>query len=274
MPIEPNDHNLPLGSRLYPILVGSFNAQARLVKERLTGKKSIFYTPAELLRPSDKGLLEEYERIVPVITGIWDKSGKRLYRAVGLDPERWRVNSEYLKGAIRASTLNFAESTQATFHEDFNGHYDMLKHAIRAEIELGRLGAGDSTDQLTKRLMKYFQDNNRFRARRIAQTEAVRAHHLAMQWSAKDSGVVAGWQWVETSASCPICHAIAKDVNNPTGRRTVKLGQIFAVRGTNPDYKNIRHPPAHPFCRCTLKAVLEPSYTQDDKPIDWSFLPA
>jgi hypothetical protein len=268
--LEPNDHNLPLGSKLYPILVGSFNAQAKLIKERLSGKKSVFYTPTELLRPSDKGLLDETEKIVPVISAIWDAGGKRLYRSIGFDAERWRVNNEYLRRAIKESVLDFAASTQQTFRDDFNLNYEEIKDEIRAEIAAGRLAAGETTDQLTRRIMHYFQDTNRFRARRIAQTEAVRAHHLATVWSARDSKVVVGWQWVETSASCPVCHAIATDANNPTGRRIVRLGQNFAVRGNNPTYKNIQFPPAHPFCRCTIKAILDAAYSGDSKPITWS----
>ena len=149
-------------------------------------------------------------------------------------------------------------------------NYEEIKQAIRDEITAGRLAAGETTEQLARRIQKYFVDSNRFRARRIAQTEAVRAHHLATVWSARDSKVVVGWQWVETSASCPFCHAIAVDVNSPTGKRTIRLGQNFAVRGKNPDYKDIKHPPAHPFCRCTLKAILDAAYSGDSNPIFWS----
>jgi len=270
MPVEPNDHNLPLGSRIYPILVKNFNAQGRLVLDRLAGRKSIFYTPAELLRPSDPALVDDIEQIIPHISLIWDKGGKRLRSEIGLDPDRWRVTSEFLRAAIRTATLSFAESTQASFVEDFQQNYDAAKNAIRAEIEAGRMNAGETTEQLAKRIQKYFQDTNRFRARRIAQTEAVRAHHQAKEWSAVDSQVVVGWEWITTSASCKICDAIARDMNNPSGRRRIRLGQNFAVIGDNPAYKNVRFPPAHPHCRCTIRAILDSVYSKDPTPVTWS----
>lgn len=268
--LEPNDHRLPLGSRIYPILVKSFNAQGRLVLDRLAGRKSMFYTPAELLRPSDPGLVDELEAIVPQISMIWDAGGKRLRSEVGLDPERWRVTSEFLRSAIRSATLSFAESTQASFAEAFRANYEATKAQIRAEIDAGRLQAGETTDQLSKRLRKYFQDSNRFRARRIAQTEATRAHHQAKEWSAIDSQVVVGWEWVTTSASCKICDAIAKDMNNPSGRRRIRLGQNFAVIGNDPKYKDIRFGPAHPHCRCTIRAILDAVHSGDPTPVSWS----
>ena len=269
---EPNDFNLPLGSGLYRRLLASFNEQGRLAVERARGEKraDVFYAPAELLRPSDPQLVDEADAFIPEIAGIWEKSGKRLYLEIGFDPERWRVVSESLRGAIRDSVLDFAVSTQATFRDDLFATYDDLKAAIRREIDEGRLQSGESMPELTKRLMKYFRDTNRARARRIAQTEATRAHHLARERSAKDAGVVVGWEWRATSASCPVCDAIAADSSSPDGLRRVKLGQPFAFVGKNPAYRTIQFPPAHPHCRCTTLPILDPVYSGDPKPIYWS----
>lgn len=272
MPVEPNDHNLPLGGKLYSPIKRSFDAQARLVLDRLkAGRKSAFFTPAELLGPNDPQLRDELPRIIPEITGIWDKSGKRLYGEIGFDPNRWRVTSEYLRSAIQDSAMQFAESTQATFREDLALTYEQIRQEIRDDIEASRLREGESVSQLTKRVAKYFQDTNRWRVRRIAQTEATRAHHLARERSAIETGgVVQGWEWVTTSQSCPICDAIARDVNNPTGKRQVRIGIPFAIRGTNPVYSSLRFPPAHPSCRCTSRAILDPIYSGSLTPTTWS----
>ena len=268
---EPNDHKLPLGGRIYPVILRSFNAQAQLVKARINGeKKNVYYTPDELLRPDDPNLLDEYGAIVPEITGIWDRSGKRLLGEIGFDPSAWRVTSEYLRQSIQESVLDFCTETQASFRDDLFATYDQLKQAIRQEIDQGRLQNGESTSELTKRIMAYFRDSNRFRARRIAQTEAVRAHHNAREQSAKDTGVVIGWEWVTTSASCPICDAIANDPENPSGKRIIPIGERFATRGNNPNYRVIKYPPAHPFCRCTVKAVLNPAYNPNQKTVVFS----
>lgn len=269
---EPNDYNLPLGSGLYRTILQSFNAQGRLVVDRVRGERrtEIWYTPDELLRPSDPNLMDEVDAFIPEITGIWERSGKRLYVEIGLDAARWRVVSEFLRSAIRDSVLDFAESTQATFRDDLRMTYEEIKSAIRKELDEGRLQAGESMPQLTKRLLKFFRDGNRPRARRIAQTEATRAHHLARERSAKEAGVVVGWEWRATSASCPVCDAIAADSTSPDGQRRVKLGQPFAFVGKNPAYRQVMFPPAHPHCRCTTLPILDAIYSGDPTPIYWS----
>lgn len=272
MPVEPNDHNLPLGGRLYGPIKASFDAQARLVVDRLrAGRKSAYFTPAELLGPRDPQLRDQLERIIPEITGIWDKSGRRLYGEIKYDMTRWRVTSEYLRSAIMDATLAFCDSTQATFREELGLSYERIREQIRLEIEKGRLQEGESASQLTNRVAQYFRETNRWRARRIAQTEATRAHHLARERSAIETGgVVQGWEWVTTSQSCPICDAIARDVNNPTGRRQTRIGMAFAIRGDSAVYRNLRFPPAHPHCRCTTKAILDPIYSGSLTPTTWS----
>ena len=274
MAVEPNDHNLPLGGKLYGPIKASFDTQAKLALERIRyGKKQLFYTPKELLGPNDPQLRDELPKIIPEITAIWDKSGKRLYGEIRLDPDRWRVTSEYLRSAIYDASMTFCESTQATFIDDFALTYDQIREKIRQEIEAGRLKEGESLSQLTNRVAQYFRETNRWRARRIAQTEATRAHHLARERSAVDTGgVVQGWEWVTTSASCPICDAIARDVNNPTGRRRIRLGQPFAIRGDSPVYRVLRFPPAHPHCRCTTRPILDPIYSGSLEVVTWSGL--
>lgn len=269
---EPNDFNLPLGSGIYAKILRSFNAQGRLVVDRVRGERrtEIWYTPDELLRPSDPGLTDEIKAFIPEITSIWEKSGKRLYVEIGFDPDRWRVVSEFLRSAIRDSVLDFAESTQKTFRDDLGLTYEEIKAAIRRELDEGRLQAGESMPELTKRLLKYFRDSNRPRARRIAQTEATRAHHLARERSARETGVVVGWEWRATSASCPVCDAIAADSSSPDGLRRVKFGEPFAFVGKNPEYREVRFPPAHPHCRCTTLPILDPVYSGDPTPIYWS----
>jgi hypothetical protein len=37
----------------------------------------------------------------------------------------------------------------------------------------------------------------------------------------------------------------------------VRLGQRFATVGDHPVYSEVRHPPAHPGCQCTLVPVLD-----------------
>ena len=61
-----------------------------------------------------------------------------------------------------------------------------------------------------------------------------------------------GWRWLASSDACQeICLAIAARCP------TVKLGQPFAIIGTNPKYKTIKFPPGHPHCACALEEILD-----------------
>lgn len=270
--IEPNDHNLPLGSGMYRVILKSFNAQGRIVVERVRGERrsDVFRAPSELLRPGDPSLIEDVDAFVPEITRIWERSGRRLYADIGFDPDRWRVVNEFLRSAIRRSVLDFAVSTQKTFHDELLENYASTLDAIRDELDKGRLQSGEAMPQLAKRIMQFFRDGNRARARRIAQTEATRAHHVAREQSARQSGVVVGWEWVATSASCPLCDAIASDSSSPDGRRRVKIGQPFAFVGSKSSYREVRFPPGHPHCRCTTRPILDAAYSKDPTPVYWS----
>lgn len=59
--------------------------------------------------------------------------------------------------------------------------------------------------------------------------------------------------------NCSLCETIARRAP------AVRLGQPFAVIGTNPTYSEIRFPPAHPHCNCTVIQV-----TDSDEPPKWA----
>jgi hypothetical protein len=99
-----------------------------------------------------------------------------------------------------------------------------------------------------------FTEAETWRARRIAATEAARAFHAAGELSAIESGVVAGWQWLVSADACPMCLMVAAEA------RTAKLHQAFAVVGDHPDYSQVRFPPLHPHCQCSVVPILLPEY--------------
>ena len=135
--------------------------------------------------------------------------------------------------------MDFCES----MNETTSLQLDEALSATKAALKEGIVTHGESIEQLTDRVNAIFDSAERWRARRIAQTETSRAMHAAQEQSAIQSHVVSGWEWLPSSGACPICLAIAARA------RFVKLGQPFAIIGDNPLYSTIKFPQPIPIAR-------------------------
>jgi hypothetical protein len=251
---EPNTFNLPEGDDVRKELVRMFRAQQREILGRINPpiKSTIDPTAAGLPGPDwwAQQTLAEVERMTPLIEAYWQTAGEGLYSRIGLDPNAWQVTSPYTQEAIRSATFEFCDATNATTSQEI---HDALAD-LEQSLEEGITQTGDSVRVLTDRVLAIFDNAERWRARRIAQTETARAVHSAQQTAGADSGVISGWEWLLSTGACPICYEIAENA------RYVRVGQSFATVGNHPTYSDIRHPPAHPGCRCTLLEVLLPEY--------------
>jgi hypothetical protein len=194
----------------------------------------------------------------PILSAYWDESGKRVRERLGLDPDEWKVSDPNLKKKIGDASLAFCEATNATTSLDLA---DALRK-LRDELVAGLVDEGETLKELTDRVGAIFDGAEEWRAFRIARTEAARAVHAAQLESAIESEVVAGLEWLVSGDACPLCQQIAAEV------KQVRLGQKFAVKGDHPDYRDIRHPPAHPGCMCTALEVLLPEYGGPESP-EW-----
>lgn len=193
---------------------------------------------------------------VPFLSATWDDSGRRTMTRLGLDPDVFDVTNPHLKGRIEKASLAFCESTNRTTNKQ-------LKTAVaklRAELTAGLVDQGESIPELTRRVQAVFERATEGRARRIAATETTRAYHAAQEAAAEESGVVAGFELLLSGDACPLCRKVA------TEARRVKLGQAFAVIGSDPTYKEVRYPPLHPLCQCSMIEVLTPEYGGPERP--------
>jgi hypothetical protein len=206
------------------------------------------------------GTEEFVYRMTPTFTAIWDKAGSQFARQVGLDPSQWDVTNPYLAQKIQNATFAFCSDTNATTTKDLQTAYADL----RAALYEGRVAHGEALPQLTKRVQGVFEDAEKWRARRIAQTESTRAMFQAKDEQAKRSNVVVGWRWSLSRDACPTCVAIA------ARKPVVKLGEPFAIIGNNPTYSTIYHPPAHPHCGCSVVPILDtdPPQAYTDRPLE------
>jgi hypothetical protein len=239
---EPNTFGLPEGDDVRKELVRMFRAQQREILARINPpiKSTINPTDAGLPGPDwwAQQTLAEVERMTPLIEAYWQTAGEGLYSRIGLDPNAWQVTSPYTQEAIRSATFEFCDATNATTSQEI---HDALAD-LEQSLEEGITQTGDSVRVLTDRVMAIFDNAERWRARRIAQTETARAVHSAQQTAGADSGVISGWEWLLSTGACPICYEIHDNA------RYVRVGQSFATVGNHPTYSDIRHPPAHPGC--------------------------
>jgi hypothetical protein len=193
------------------------------------------------------GALELANRIVPRLRIIWDAGLQDMMPKIGLDPNSLTVESPELKDAIQAAALALAESTNETTSLQLDEALKKTRQALLA----GNTGATQSFSEITKAINAIFDMASRSRARTIAVTESARGYHQAQETAAIKSGVVSGWKWLLSSDACPLCQTIARRAPY------VRLGQSFAVIGDNPVYSQIKFPPAHPRCQCSMVEVLD-----------------
>lgn len=251
---ERNTFGLPTGEPIRRELRQIFRAQRTRVLAVLERRKKDAGDPLPDRLPA-----LDPEPMVPVMTpiiqGYWDRSGVQFCAKIGFDPDKWRVTNPHTQNKIQGAALAFCTATNATTSLALQ---DALAATRQALVD-GVVTRGESVPVLTKKVNAIFDSAEKFRARRIAQTEASRAVHAAQEEAGRQSGLVAGWEWLLSGDACPLCQTIGRRA------RFVQLGQAFAVVGDNPTYSEIRYPPGHPHCNCTIVEVL-----RSDRQPDWA----
>lgn len=245
---EKNTFKLPQGTPIRAALRRAFADQRRQVLAAIGGVKAAADLPDGI--PAFRlGALPLSERMTPLLRVIWAKGGKDLASELDMDPDAWSVRNPEVLAAIERSALAFAESTNKTTSLQL----DEALARTRKELAEGVYEKGESVRQLTKRINAVFDRADRVRSRMIAASEASRAYHAGAESAAIASGVVLGWEWLVSEDACPLCQTV--------GRRAkfVRLGQPFAVNGTHPTYAEVKHPPLHPGCQCSMREVLDES---------------
>ncbi len=247
-PERENTYGLPRGSKIKGMLLRWFRRQLKAILGTL--KTIGVDLPARF--PS----LADYNdpmaaAMTPIISAYWDTAGRKVRERLGLDAAEWRVTDPHLAQKIQTAAFDFCAATNATTTKQLNAALADL----RDELAEGLVEQGDTLKQLRKRVQSVFEHAENSRAQRIAATEASRAVHAAEYQSAKESGVVAGFEWLVSSDACPLCQRVAAEA------KYVKVEQPFATgMGKNPAYSTVKHPPLHPGCQCSMLEVLTPEH--------------
>lgn len=158
------------------------------------------------------------------------------------------VMEKYIKDSIAKATLGFTEETEAKIATN-------LVEAINA---------GESTAKIAKRISGIYDDvlgvkTPGYRIERLSRTEVIKASNEASELAYKQTGVVKKKEWFNNPGACQFCTSISGNVAN--------LGAVFIPKGATidgadggtslNDYEDVKHPPLHPACRCTLIPVVE-----------------
>lgn len=256
---EKNTYGLPTGASIAKVLKNFFRKQRDKILGDLPRKPAV----AVASIPDDMSVTDWTDTMksamTPLIAAYWDESGKRFLGDIGLDSAEWKVTNPQTRQKIENASFAFCEATNSTTSDQLGQAIDRLK----ASLAEGIVNEGETLDQLTARVGEIFDHAEKWRARRIAASEASRAVHAAQVAAAEESGVVAGFEIMVSADACPLCRRIASEV------KQVRLGNDFAVIGDDPNYANIKHPPLHPSCQCSLISILKPEYGGPED-VDWA----
>lgn len=251
---EENTYDLPQGEPLRQDLAKWFRRQEEEILSSLPDEGEL---PEQMPPIGDSE--EMAEHMTPTLEVWWDASGKETMTRLGLDPDNWKVTNPHLKHQIQHQALAFCDSTNQTTSK----RLDVALKQLRKSLIEGMVTKGEALPQLRERVSTIFEGMSRSKAAQIAATEASRATHLAQLEADHQSEVVAGVELLLSSGACPLCRKIATEAPR------VKLGQSFAVIGSNPVYRQIKSPPLHPHCQCAMVEVLLPEYG-GPADVEWS----
>ena len=142
--------------------------------------------------------------------------------------------TEAARQVLRANERTLLDRLSASVNE-------RLSRALQESIQ-----AGETIRETTLRVEEVLgPDSTRAAAERIARTETSNAFVEGRLQQYKDSPEVIGKEWLLSSNPCPICLGIHKQ------SKTVGIDEPFV--GT--DGTTVQRAPAHPQCRCDIRAV-------------------
>jgi len=154
-------------------------------------------------------------------------------------------------------TIRLADDISQTTADDIR---DVLKNQIQE---------GSSAGQRTAAVRAMIEESKDYRPAMIARTETARAQNHGQIDAWRKAGIKRV-KWTLAPGACPTCQAFVtafgdtRDIETPFA----KVGDTYTVPGKETPIEikyasggsdeGIWAPPAHPSCRCSIDAVLEP----------------
>lgn len=146
---------------------------------------------------------------------------------------------------------------------------DTLSKDVRREIS-SSIAAGEPISAMTDKINGWLDDDDgkwtKWRSKRIARTETRFAQEAGKMEGWEQSGVVAGKEFLIAPGACLVCGAVNDQVEGKMfpidGNFYSKGSKISYIdeAGNEQKYKfnytDVKGPPIHPNCRCTLIPVV------------------
>lgn len=195
-------------------------------------------------------------KFIPIIEAWIDEAGRSLLVSLDQqDADKWLVQSPETLRAARTAALDLCQDTIDEFTRDTLRTLQGMRMDIAASIE-----SGETAGELTARISTWIKDSARWRARRIAVTESARAYNTGVIAAGETLDFIAGYELLLSSDACPICQMIFRLCP------VIRKGGTFGTNGSNKTYKDLKFPPFHPGCRCSILEVFENEMPEQLKP--------
>lgn len=201
------------------------------------------------------------------IEAIVDRTDKEVRYRYGLDDASdWRVESMETYESIKAAALDLCDTTLADMEAETGRKAESLIESVRGDLLAGQK-AGITRGQLSNNLAQYFAETARWKARRIARTEASRGVNTGYLVATAKQDWVVGYEWLMAGDACDLCVKVGTVDGRP--RRWRKGDMVATDKAARRAYSSVPSPPLHPNCFCGLVPILDFEDVKDfDPPAD------
>jgi len=232
----------------------TFKAATKVVN---LGKKPIDLT---------KFAKDDARSIFPALELHYDSAGRNAISRLGVSNTKpWNITNPHTQTVIRDHSFVICSETAATTSLQINVAIEKL----RAELAAGALPTGFGPRELSKRISGIFNNAERYRADRIARTEAAMATEDGDTLAGKQSGVVVGYRPLLSPDACELCVDAASrwPVVSMEDAMT-GVGQYGGMKGSSR-----KLPTYHPNCMCSKAAILDVDAAKYGLPVPESAQP-
>lgn len=186
----------------------------------------------------------------PLLQGLLTDQGEEWADELGVD---WNFQNPEVIAFLERYALKFADGVGATTKEALR---TLLVQAQEEQWQMTQLirGVGSLYDG-----WRDFQ-----RAEMIARSETIRASNAGAMEAYRLAGITRKqWYAAEDERTCEFCGAMhgkiieTEQVFWNYGDEMTVTGEDGGVRSLVMSYEDVRHPPLHPDCRCTVLPVVE-----------------
>lgn len=224
--------------RIVESLEHKFENKVKQFIDRMV-EQALANVPDEVPAMKSKALINEEEQLTqaqidftPILAEVAVLSGQQALLLID-------DSSPYLSNSVRdLIEKNVKLFTQSMIETDRDKIIDIIARGV---------SQGHSIVKIRNQIREDFEDYSKSQAQRITRTEVIRTSNQATldAWQKSDVVVAKQWLTAEDDRVDPNC----AELNG----KVLKMEGVYEKN----DYMNVRVPPLHPNCRCTLLPILE-----------------